>query len=216
VIRAPDVEPSVERTSSYYSLWLNPATVPDAGQVLVSWWDLRERLGPVWTLLFGTLQRPSLPLENRLLNLTAFAEGYHRTLHDERPLTDEEAKAAVDAMLATVDEERVRAVFRSALTYANAQTQRKRTRWLAERAGSVISAWDLDVSEFCNQLADTRNWLTHWGERGRHTQEGAGLRRLIARLDLVISVNVLLDLGLDDGVVADQIGSGTRLWPALP
>lgn len=216
LIRARDAEPSVERRSSYYSLWLNPATVPDAAQLFASWWDLRERLGPVWTLLFGTLQRPSLPLENQLLNLTAFAEGYHRTLHDEQPLTGEEAKAAVDAMLAAVEEKRVRAVFRSALTYANAQTQRKRMRWLAERAARVISAWDLDVSEFCKELADTRNWLTHWGNRGKHTQEGPGLVRLIARLDLVISVNVLLDLGLDHRVAAEQIGSGARLWPALP
>lgn len=216
VIRARDVELSVERTSSYYALWLNPATVPDAGQLLLSWWDLRERLGPVWTLLFGTLQRPGLPLENQLLNLTAFAEGYHRTLHDERPLTAEEAKAAVDTMLAVIDEKRIRDVFRGALTYANAQTQRKRMRWLAKRACRVIDAWDLDVSNFCNELADTRNWLTHWGDRGEHTQEGAGLVRLIARLDLVISVNVLLDLGLDDQVVAEQIGSGTRLWRTLP
>jgi hypothetical protein len=216
VVRPPDVEPSVERTSSYYALWLNPATVPDAPQLLVAWWNLRERLGPVWTLLFGTLQRPNLPLENQLLNLTAFAEGYHRTLHDEPPLSHAEAKAAVAAMLAAVEEDRVRRVFGSALSYANAQTQRKRMRWLAKRAVSVLDAWDLDVSEFCNQIADTRNWLTHWGDRGKHTQEDAGLVRLIARLNLILSVNVLLDLGLDEDVVIEQIGSGIRLWEALP
>ncbi|MCA1701000.1 MAG: hypothetical protein LC790_19735, partial [Actinobacteria bacterium] len=122
VIRGRDVERHVERTASYYALWLNPATVPDVAELFVAWWDLRERLGPVWTLLFGTLQRPNLPLENQLLNLTAFAEGAHRTLHDEPPLSDVEAQAAVAAMLGAVDEERVRSVFRSALSYANAQT----------------------------------------------------------------------------------------------
>ena len=218
VFRQPVVEPNVPQgTSAYYSLIFNPARAADApapegpAALIQEWYALRERLGPVWSLYFATLQRPELPLENQLLNLTAFAEGYHRTEHDEIPLSPEEAGEHVKAMLHVLPGKRERRVFGPALRFANSQTQRQRMRWLAERATDVLDMWELDVDEFCAQLADTRNWLTHWGERGANVQSGEGLVALMLRLDLVLTVNLQLDLGLDEDDVATQVGSGLRL-----
>jgi hypothetical protein len=214
VIRRPDSDPKDADTRGP-PLIFNPALVPDPHALLRSWFGLRERLGPVWRLFFATTVDPWLTRESQLLNLTAFAEGYHRALHDEPPLPEHNATTAVEAMLATLADERTRKVFRGALDYANSQSQRVRVRWLARRAASALPDWHLDVARLTTQVADTRNWLTHWGERGEHVCEGDELELLIARLHLVLVANVLLDLGLDEGNVIEQMGMRMQLLGEL-
>jgi hypothetical protein len=204
VIRRPEADPQhVPRAR--LPLLLNPATVPQGIGILQSWFALRGQLGPVWPLFFSTIFDPWLPPESQLLNLTAFAEGYHRTLHDEPPLPKAEAAAAVATMLEALPENRTRELFRPALSYANSQSQRARIRWLTRRALAALPAWQLDAREFTSQIADTRNWHTHWGERGGGVQEGDDLLRLARRLYLVLSVNLLLDLGVESADVAPQL-----------
>jgi hypothetical protein len=210
VIRRPESNPQEARTSGP-PLILNLATVPDVHALIRAWFELREKLGPVWRLFFATTVNPWLTPESQLLNLTGFAEGYHRTLHDEPPLSDDDAAASVQAMLAALDDERYRDVFCGALMYANSQSQRARVRWLARRATAALTEWGLDVARLTNEIADTRNWLTHWGERGQWVCEGDELSRLISQLYFVIATNILLDLGLDEANVAAQLEPRMRL-----
>lgn len=51
----------------------------EADSVLSAWFDLQKRLDPTADLLFGALNS-RMYLENRLVNLTSAAEGYHRAL----------------------------------------------------------------------------------------------------------------------------------------
>jgi ApeA N-terminal domain 1 len=210
VIRRPESDPRDARTSGP-PLLLNPATVPDINELIRGWFELREKLGPVWRLFFATTVAPGLTSEARLLNLSSFAEGYHRTLHDEPPLSDVDAAASVQAMLAALDDDQHRETFCYALAYANSQSQRARIRWLARRAATVLAEWGLDVARVTSEVADTRNWLTHWGERGPHACEGDELSRLIGQLYFVLATNVLLDLGLDEANVAAQLAPRMRL-----
>ncbi len=214
VIRRPENDPRDARASGP-PLLLNLATIPDVHDTIQRWFELRERLGPVWRLFFTTPVDPWLTPESQLLNLTAFAEGYHRTLHDEPPLSDKDAEASVQAMLAALDDEDHRNVFRGALTHANSQSQRARIRSLAKQAITVLTDWQLDVTRFTTELTDTRNWLTHWGDRGRHVCEGEELSRLIGQLYYVLAANVLLDVGLDPVSAAAQMAPRLQLvgWP---
>lgn len=212
VIRAREHPAPVERSGLYYALMLNPATVPDGAELFANWYALRSRLGPVWPLFFSTLAQLDLPLETQLLNLASFGEAYHRTLHDEAPLTEVEHVAAQATMLAALPNARHRDVYKTVLHHANAQSQRRRLRWLTERAVTVLAPdWQLKPAVFANQIADTRNWHTHLGERGAAVQEGADLIQLLHRLDLVLSVNLMLDLQLDDNTIREQVASGLRL-----
>jgi hypothetical protein len=204
VIRRPESSPQAARPSRP-PLLLNLATIPDVHDTIQRWFELRENLGPVWRLFFTTPVDPRLTPESQLLNLTAFAEGYHRTLHDEPPLSDEDAAVSVQVMLNALHDEDHRNLFRGALSHANSQSQRARVRLLAKRAISAVTDWQLDVTRFTTELADTRNWLTHWGERGHHVCEGEDLSRLVGQLYFVLATNVLLDVGLDPADVAAQM-----------
>ena len=209
--RYPPIEPPAQSSYSYYSLMLNPATVPDPRRTIAAWFRLREQLGPVWPFLFATLHRPDLPLENQLLNLAAFGEGYHRTLHDRPQLSDVAHKQARKAMLSGLDNAHERDVYNKALRYANLQTQRQRVRWLTNRALDVLDAWDLDAKTFTDELVDTRNWLVHWGKRGPNAQEHEGMAVLRIRFEHILRINLLLELGLDEDSAAEQFASGMRL-----
>jgi hypothetical protein len=54
--------------------------------------------------------------------------------------------------------------------------------------------------------------MTHWGDKNRHVAvEPGSLLALIRRLELVLYVAVLNDLGLNGDEVRGVIGSGWRL-----
>ena len=211
IFRRQELERWPDHSGAYYALLLNPATVPGGIDIVADWYRLRERLGPAWPLFFSTIVNRDLPPESQLLNLTSFAEGYHRTLHDKPPLTQGEATAARDVMLAALPDDRHRDVYRMSLLHAHEQSQRGRVRRLVKNALTVVTAWELDVEPFCGQVSDTRNWLTHLGDRGSEVQEGEALTVLLRRLYIVMVANILLDLGLDHQAAAAQMASGLRL-----
>jgi hypothetical protein len=217
VVRTPYPRPDARSERDVYSLALNLADLPEPQDMLRAWFALHQRIGPVWQLLFSTLQRTDGLLENRFLNLVAFAEGYHRALHDQPPLTPEQAKTATKAALEAIDDAKTRGVYREALAHANSQSQAQRVSKLTDRCLAVLDAWELDGAAFTREVKDTRNWLNHWGKRGVATRDdGVGLSVLVARLEVILYANLMLDLGMTDLEVAKAIGSGWRLdWGAV-
>lgn len=215
VVRPPEIAPEFLPAADRYALLLNPATLGVGADVIARWYELRETLGAVWSVFFSTISDPWMSPESQLLNLTSFAEGYHRVLHDEPPFSDDEATAATEAMLASLPEKRHRDHYRSRLQHTNSQSQRARIRSLTRRALDVVPVWELSPSVVSSQAVDTRNWLTHWGDRGDHVQEGDDLVRLSRRLYVILAINILLDLGLDEDEAALQVGSGLRLGACL-
>lgn len=196
--------------SSSIALALNLANHDDPGELVTAWYRLRRQIGPVWGLLFSTLGREQLLLEDQLLGLLAFAEGYHRALHDEPRLTPEQVKAAQNAIKAALEDEVVRKVYVEATAHADGQTQRERLRVLTDRALDPLGDWwAVDRDVFAARLIHTRDWLIHWGTRRKHAvTEAAGLYELVRGLLLVLHVNLLLDLGLTETAAAAATAEG--------
>ncbi len=196
-----------------WMLALNLAVEDDPGRVIRAWYDLRTRVGPVWESFFKVLGRGLLPPEEEFIPVVSFAEGYHRAIHgDCAPLGEEEHAAAVAAMRTALEHDQW-SVYAGALKHANTRTQRRRLADLIERAVEVIDWWPLDAKRFRDEVVDTRNWLIHWGEKGRHTVEQADERALLTqRVVIVLYVNMALELGLEPDVVAGMINAG---WDEL-
>lgn len=205
--------PRPREVPDVYALALNLRNVPDPGEVIRSWFELRDRVGPVWGLFFSALDRPESLLEDRLLGLLAFAEGCDRGLRDTAPLTDEEEKAAKEAVREALIDKRVRGIYSGAINHANSWTLRERLdHQIATAMESLGEFWDLDAELFSGQLSDTRNWLVHWGKRGANVvTDRQGMVDLVRSLIVVLYVNILRQLGLDAEAAADVIASGWRL-----
>ncbi len=176
------------------------------------WFDLRDEVGAVWLLLFTTLGGGEGLLENRFLNLKAFSEGYHRALRDSPPLTKESAKAARKAIREALSDQgdEVRDLFDKRLSHANSQDQRERLVELANDAKDQLGDhWDFDPDEQCRRMVDTRNWMTHWGERTKYVSDGPdSLATFCRHLELIAYVAILRDLRLTDEEIVLAVGHG--------
>lgn len=205
--------PRPQRDREVYALALNLAEQDAPDQIIARWYDLRRKIGPVWGVFFAAIDRSESLLEDRLLGLLAFAEGYHRTLHDSPPLTRKQQKDATRAIREALTDKKVRRIYRAALAHANSQTQRERLEFLVLRALEVLGDWwYVDHEVLASRLIHTRNWLVHWGGRGRHVVDDTeGMVQLLRGLTLVLYVNLLLDLGLSQKDAAGVVGSGWRL-----
>lgn len=197
-----------ETNFSFYQRDLLPAGIIDTAALIAAWVDLHSRLGASTAFLFGTLNASQLPLENEFLNLMAFAEAYHRVLHDEPPLDPDDHSAHRASMLAALpDDEETRALYDRDLIHSNRQSQRERMRWFVLRA--AIDDWPDGLGEeIVARCVATRNWFTHWGKKTNKVAENGDLDLLNRQLLFVIESNLLSDLGLDDEAVARCLALG--------
>lgn len=204
--------------TAYMGRALLPANAVDnPSDLLGRWFTLREELGDAAQLFFATLNDRGLPSVNRLLNVLAFAESYHRRRHNEPPLTAEQHDACRAAMLGALASGKERDVYDSRLQHANAQSQRQRIRWLVKRAATADHRL-LDLSKpLVSSLIETRNRLTHFeGDGPWVTTTVFGYSLLAAALEYVLEANLLLDLGLAAGVVAECLAEGHGWDDPLP
>jgi hypothetical protein len=176
-------------------------------EMIRQWFPLQSALAGAGRALFGALNAERIHLENRLLTVMSAAEGYHRALHEEKPLEDATHERLVKEMLGLLPDETHRKVYRDPLRYANSQRQRGRLRELMEQAETVVPDLGPLVATTVNQLVNARNYFTHFDEEGQPAvPDFRELFRLTNRLILVLQINLLLDLGLD----AERIGQSTR------
>jgi hypothetical protein len=178
-------------------------------ETLIRFFRLHEALGAAATLLFGTLNTRRIYQENRLLNLLSFAEDYHRTLLEKPVVPDKVHQNLVRDMLNAVSES-YRDHYGTRLKYANEQSQRQRLGEIIQRAKEVIPELPKEPAVLKNELIDTRNHYTHFGEPGKHI---LGARDLYSRIELlveILEVNLLLDLGIEPQLIRELIANTGR------
>jgi hypothetical protein len=201
VFAAPDVALHPPRHTEYYQRDLLPAGIWDQEgfvDLIGSWRDLHRHLGAVAQAFFELLNTVDVPPLTRLLRLTACAEGYHRSLHDEPPFADEQQAAMVAAMIAALpDDPGVRAHYSGRLLHANSQSQRRRIRWLIERAAQVDERLEGQGARLTDRLVGWRNDQTHL-DPDTAAPRLDDLLLLNAVLTYVLEANMLLDIGIDD------------------
>jgi hypothetical protein len=173
------------------------ALAGQAESVLRRWWEILKRLEPAHTTLFGVWGGGSVYLENALLNLASFAEGYHERFNDEPLLDPRTHRKMVDRVVRPLPRE-VRAIYRRALSRAHLQTQKERLTDLVAWATAWIPEITDDEEAFVDRLVATRNHLAHAGQLNdkviTSTQE---LVDAVERLSAVLRVNLLLELDIE-------------------
>ena len=174
---------------------------PFATDFISGWFDLCHQLGGAMLFFIGALSQRMF-LENRVLNDMSFAESYHRTLHNEPPISDEEHDEYVKAMLERIGNAKHRDHYRVRLRYAASQSQRQRLKWLIQRAGDTLPTLAALKPGVANDLVDTRNAITHLDPTGPPGLTGTRFYRAIELLEVAIMANLLLDLGLPPEMTA--------------
>lgn len=209
VASTPSPRPNIQGTRRIETLAVDLSAVGDPAVLLRRWFELRKRVGAVWTTFFAAVYGGAT-LDDQFLSLTAFAEGYHRALHDSPPLTKAQDRIAQKAMLNALDDPEQRKLYKERLSHANTQTQRDRLTELVVRAAEPVD-WHVDVETVISQIIQTRNWMIHWGKRGKFAvEEPDDVLMLVRCLELIVYVNLMLDLGLAEDGIRAGVGSGWR------
>jgi hypothetical protein len=199
IVRPQDVEVRERGIEPFRHMLLPRGALGDrAPAALAKFFEVHRALGRTAAFFFVVLNTRTIYEENRLLNLMAFSEGYHRTFHDQPPLSDDVHEELKDTMLEAIDAEH-RPVYESPLKYANQQTQRQRLKVLIARAAAAQPSLADPRNAFCTALVDTRNQYTHQGEPGSNVIPDSELYEHVERLIEVLEVNLLLDLGVAPG-----------------
>lgn len=177
---------------------------------VAAWFRLYAELGEAAVFLMSAFGS-QLFLDNKLLNEMSFAESYHRVKHDEPAVPVDDHERYTAAMLALVEDNAHRDHYKQKLRYAAEQTARRRIKWLVRRAHELLPDVQGLNRQLADDLVDTRNALTHLDPTGPPAPlAGVRLALAVVRLEMVIRTNILLDLGLDPGLVAGLLANSYR------
>ncbi len=213
-----DIQPLTPRQNPYDHLLMPfAAWSDDPVAFLQRWLRLHARLCKAANLLFATLNVRYIYLENQLLNLTTFAEAYHRTLHDDPPISESDHAQHVQEMIGVLSSPTLQNHYRARLTFAYEQSLRSRLKWLFRRAESAderVKDWRKE--DLPDKLVATRNSLAHRAGEDGETLEDSELFRAMRRLSVVLQINLMLDLEMaDDAVracIAERYITSVGLW----
>lgn len=167
----------------------------DADRFVGRWMEMHAELATGRDIFFVALTS-RLYIENEVLSLMSAAEAYHRTFHDEVPLSQDRHATLMAAMLDLLASKQEQAVYKGPLEHANQQSQRVRLRWLFSRVSKLIPELRPTTNADIDALVETRNFYTHLGARSDKVLDGMTLKHLLDRLVLVLNANYLLDLGM--------------------
>ena len=196
---------SSEPPSTYNRLLVSFNALGDGVDEFIGrWWELYASLGNAAVFLMSVLGS-QLYLENRLLNLMSFIESYHRRLHDKPKIPPSVHEANVEAMLGVIEDKAQRDHYKQKLKFAGEQNARQRVKELVRRAHQTLPGVARLDAKLADQLVDARNALTHLDPSEKSVLDGVDLIYAVARLQLVVQTNLLLDLKLGKAKVAELV-----------
>lgn len=174
----------------------------DTPDLIKRWFELRWKLEGAADVFFWSLDQRSIHLETQLLNLLAFAEAFHRKLHDDPVVPHDEHKQLIPIMTGALADPGRAKHYKQRLIYAGEQTLRHRLKFLFSRAAEVTDRAKDWFKVEGQALVSTRNYFTHWDKKEEEqVLEGAELWEAINRLTVVLEINYMLDLGMDPDLV---------------
>jgi len=172
-------------------------TDPSWPKVLGRWATIRDELHSVLALYSAATMELTLHAELRFLALAQALETYHRTRFKETVLPRDqhrERKRRVLAALAPADRDWVT----PALAWSNELTLRQRLQRLYEKVPRPLVDHLPQIGTLVQEIADTRNYLTHFGERKPDVLSGFRLSETTDNMRHVLQYLLLLELGFSE------------------
>jgi hypothetical protein len=166
-----------------------------------NWIGTRELLGSVRDLYFGTLYNPGAYLQHQFLSLAQALESYHRIRVRSEELPQEEHVQRVKRILDAAGEGD-RKWLEEKLRWSNELTFRTRLKELFHGLADTVPSVIGDPDKFAGQVADTRNYLTHYDpELKNRAASGTELSKITERLKIVLQICLIRELGLNESTI---------------
>jgi hypothetical protein len=188
----------IDQPSSAQSSWLMLGNLTPLDRTVSAWMSLNQEL-PEATAMLAEYHRAgrSTPWSDRLLYLARFVEQYHRARHSSLRMPKADFRQRRREVRDALGGELGAWVYGLA-EHANERRLAERLQELIDQLGDVVDDALPDPTVFGQEVADTRNYYTHYSE---HLAEKAAtdfdLVLLTKRLWLVVRALLLDELGFD-------------------
>ena len=164
--------------------------------VVKTWFEKESLLEPVSVGYFGPFYSPRMYLEQKFLGYTQALESYHQRVFDGYGIPPDAYSKITPAVMTVVPTEHSD-WFHSKLDY-NEPSLRQRLKALLSKAGWI----DLGGNAFVDKVVKTRNYNTHHDEELKdEAASGEQLILLTLKLQLLIKIALLREIGLEDGKI---------------
>lgn len=209
-------EPKVVHFSQM--LFTLPAVRENLETYLGNWIRITKQFKAVSDLYFASLYNPQQYIEATFINLTQALEVYHRRKYGGKYQTDEEYKENlyknfVEAIPPDLDPSFRTSLVNGKLKYANEYSLRRRlheiVREITVNMPIAFLASSQQRNEFVEKICGTRNYLTHYTEELEiHAPKIEDLHALTVRLQILLKICLLRELGFDYSLIATFVSKG--------
>jgi ApeA N-terminal domain 1 len=181
-------------------------------EILEAWFSKQELLGQAYELFLGAEYNPSLYPHLHFLSLMQALETYHRHVSVGKYLPDIEYDTVRKSLVTAIPEGTpapLRDALKSRIKYGNEFSLRKRLNEIFAGIGPQNTALiALNSATFISDVVDTRNYLTHYSDDLKEqTLEGADLFNANLRLKILLTILLLRELGIDEGLITELVSS---------
>ncbi len=168
-------------------------------QLLATWFEKAETLGPVLSLYFGTLYNPRMYIEHSFLNLIHAVEAFHERVHGGEYISSAEYEPICKDLVAAIPEvvgEDHRQSLKSKLKFGNEFSLRKRLKETFIDNEEILCEYISNQRKFIGMVVDTRNYLIHHDEELREVAaSGSDLFWLTEKLRVLVETCLLRESG---------------------
>lgn len=203
-----DIPVSKKPIHPHDSLFCLPDIRQQTQRMFDNWFQKRGNLKPILDLYFSMIHAEFAYSEQRFLAIVQALESYHRRTRTGLELPPEQHKARIDAIVAGVPQEH-KNWLKSRLGYSNEIGMKKRLTEL--RNDTAAHTAIILTDQHLKQAYDTRNYLTHYDPSlTSKAATGFELVKLTERLNMLMEICLLKELGIDDQGITELIAGSDR------
>lgn len=163
--------------------------------IIKNWIDKAELLKPVSNLYFGTKYNSKMYLEHQFLSIMQALESYHGRIMNNNEIPAPEFEEKKRKIIDSVPYE-YKKWLSYKLEHSNQPHLRKRLEDICKIFESIINEFILDNTNFINDAANTRNYLTHYDPKLRDkSARNEELYNIIKKLELLTELCLLKEIG---------------------
>ncbi|AIF82087.1 hypothetical protein NTE_00003 [Candidatus Nitrososphaera evergladensis SR1] len=177
---------------------------------LENWFKKKETLKPLFDLYFGVLHNKQTYLDHKLLSLVQALESYHRRVFKTTETSKEEHEARLQEIFDATPEKH-RSWLQRKLKHSNELSLQNRLIELVDVYKELLCNFIQKPGEFTQQIADNRNYLTHYDPRlTSRAIRDSELYAVTEKLKVLVELFLLRELGVDDASIKKIIEKRIR------
>jgi hypothetical protein len=177
---------------------------------LGNWLRKADELAPIYYLYFVAVNSSGTYLEHKFLSIAQAVESYHRRRVGNAIFPKAEHRRRKKLIINAVPAED-KDWLKQRLQYSNEPTLRSRLEDLCRIHQLALEGVISNTRSFIGNVADTRNYLTHYDERLKNKRaEGLDLYLLTQRLKMLLELCLLRELGFDETATAALVKRNRR------